>query len=75
MNIYETTEHEDVVKALTDTLEKETGNTIFTIRILDEGEEGLDTIVVFNDQSVLRTWIQVQTVNGRLAMRMRGNYL
>lgn len=75
MKIIETDEQDDVVEAIIQTLEQETGNKIFTLRILDRNEEGLETIVVFEDKSVLMTLINVETINGKLACRMRGNYI
>lgn len=69
--------NQDIVDALTQTLEKETGTKIFTLRILDDinEEEGFEAIVVFEDKSVLMTLFTVQTINGKIALRMRGNYI
>lgn len=66
---------EDIVDALTGMLEQETGNKIFTLKILDHVDDRLDAIVVFDDKSVLQAEITVETLDGKLAARMKGNWI
>lgn len=77
MKIYEASERDDVVESIINTLEKETGSKVFTMRVLeDKGfEEGFEMIVVLENKSVLMGLITVEKVNGKLASRIRMNYL
>lgn len=75
MKIFQQDSEEDIVDSMTRMLEQETGTKIFTIKVLNQVEEGLETVVVFEDKSVLMGLISVQTIDGKLACRMQGNYI
>lgn len=66
---------EDIVDALTGMLEQDTGKKIFTLKVLNRVEDGLESIVVFDDKSVLQALISIQTIDGKLACRMQGNWI
>ncbi|MBT2728368.1 hypothetical protein J7E63_15665 [Bacillus sp. ISL-75] len=75
MRIYEAKEDEEIVESLIAMIEADTGKEIFTMKILDHTEDGLETIIVFKDQNVLMGRIKVQTINNKMALRMQGNYI
>jgi hypothetical protein len=75
MKIYQAENEEDFMDSIIAMLEQDTGKDIFTIRILGETETGLETLIVFNDKSVLMGMIHVGTVKGQLAIRMQGNFI
>ena len=70
---------QSIIKEITDKIEKDSGKTIFTLVVLDdEGTKEKDMIearIVFEDKSVLSAIITVQSVDGKLGVRVRGNYL
>lgn len=66
---------DDFVDAFLKTLEKDTKKKIFTMKILEQTKEGLESMVVFEDKTVLHGFIKVQEVNKKLAMRMQGNWI
>lgn len=75
MNIFNQEEDEDVVEAITRSLEEGTKKKIFTFKVLDRMDDNLESIVVFEDKSVLLANISVYTIDGNLACRMQGNYI
>lgn len=79
MNIYELNDEEmdkaRIADALIETLERDSGKKVFTLRILGEVENKLDSIIVFEDTSILKGFISVQTIDGKLACRIQGNYI
>lgn len=75
MNIYEMEKDEDLVESLLEMVEKNTGKKIFTMKVLDQVDEGLDVIIAFEDKSILKGLISTQEIDGRMACRVRGNYL
>lgn len=66
---------DDIIK----TLEEQTGQKIFTLRVLDhqqETETDLPILVVFEDKSILRGEIIIQkTGKKEMAARVRGSYI
>lgn len=58
-------------------LEKETNEKIFTMRVWkdDPQNEELEVIVIFEDKSVLMATVEVETIQGKLAARIQGNYI
>lgn len=75
MKIFNQGNQEEIVESIERMLESETGQKIFTLRVLDDVEEGLETLVIMEDKSVLMGLISVQEVQGKLAFRMQLNYI
>ena len=75
MKIYEIKNKEDMADALLQMLEQETGERIFTLRIIEEFDDALETIVIFEDKRILLGKIGVQEINGKLAFRMKANFI
>lgn len=75
MKIFHQQNQEEIVESITRMIEQETKSNIFTLRILNEVEEGLEALVVLEDKSVLMGLISVQTIDGKLACRMQANYI
>jgi hypothetical protein len=76
MNIYDAVvNEEDFVDSLIQMIEQDTGKKIFTMKVLDHTEDGLETLIVFEDKNILRGMIKVGTMNEKLAIRMQGNFM
>jgi len=75
MKIYEANNQADLADELIKTLEKDAKQKIFTLRIIGESDEKLETIIVFEDKSVLMGKIKVQEINGKMAFRVQGNFI
>lgn len=75
MNIYETEDDEDVLDTFLRTLEKDTKKLIFTMKILSHDEKGLESIVVFEDKTVLYGFISTPVIGEKMALRMQGNWI
>lgn len=75
MKIYELGDKEEIAEALTRMIETDTKKKIFTMRIIGENEASLESIIIFEDKSVLMGKISVQQVKGKLAARMQGNFI
>jgi hypothetical protein len=75
MRIYEAKNDEDFTDALLQMMEQDTGKKIFTMRILEHNEDGLESLIVFEDKNILMGKIKVTTIKGKLAIRMQGNYI
>lgn len=77
MKIYDESNQKDIVESITESLEKEVGSKIFTLRLLDDNGpgEGLEAMVVFEDRSVFHALITVQEVDGAIGCRVRGNFI
>jgi hypothetical protein len=70
--------HDDIVKGVEESLEKEIGQKIFTMRIINdfnEQDNTLDTLVVFEDRSILNARIVLLTSNDKLVFRIQGNFI
>lgn len=66
---------EDIFETLTQLIEQETEKKIFTMRILDEIEEWLEVLVIFEDKSMLLGKISVLTFFGNIACRLQAKYI
>ncbi len=75
MKVYQAEDEKDFVDSLIKMLEQDTKKEIFTIRILEHKIQGLETIIVFKDKTVMLGMIKVGTVKGKIAIRMQGNYV
>jgi hypothetical protein len=75
MNVYEATNEEDFVDDLIKMIEQDTGKKIFTMRILEHKTSGLDTLIIYEDKSVMMGKIKVGSIKGKLAIRMQGNFI
>jgi hypothetical protein len=75
MKIYEANNQADLADELIKTLELDAKQKIFTLRIIGESDEKLETIIVFEDKSVLMGKIKVQEINGKMAFRVQGNFV
>jgi hypothetical protein len=75
MNIYEAENEEDFIDSLIQMIEQDTGKKIFTMKVLDHTEDGLETLIVFEDKNILRGMIKIGTVNEKFAIRMQGNFM
>lgn len=79
MNIYELNDEEinedKIVEAMIETLERDTGNKVFTIRVVDRVKDKLESLIVFEDKSVLMGEISVEIIGGKMACRIKGNYI
>jgi hypothetical protein len=74
MKIYQA-KNEDFVESMIHMLEQDTQKKIFTFRILEETPEGLEVLVVFTDECILMGNLNVGTIQGKLALRMKGKYV
>lgn len=75
MQKYQMEHDEEIIDAITRMLEEQTGQKIFTIRVEQAEEDNLQAIVVMEDKSILKGFISVQTIDGKLACRMQLNYM
>jgi hypothetical protein len=75
MNVYEAENEADFVDSMIKMLEQDTGKKIFTMRILEHAEEGLETLIIFEDKNVMMGMIKVGSIKGKMAIRMQGNYI
>jgi len=75
MKIYEVNNQADLADELIKTLEKDANQKIFTMRIIGESDDRLETIIVFEDKSVLMGKIKVQEINEKMAFRVQGNFI
>ena len=76
MEIYEMTD-DDVGRAVIDTLEMNTGKQIFTMRVLNNHREDnhIEFLAVFKSEEVINGKIFVEEMNGRMAFRIKANYI
>lgn len=66
----------DIAEQIIKSLEKDTGQKVFTARVLESiDDENIEMLIVFEDKSVLMAFITVQEIDGKLATRLRGNFL
>jgi hypothetical protein len=75
MKIYKAKIEEDIVDSLIKMMEQDTGKKVFTIRVIGETDDGLETLVVFTDETILMSKITIMTLKGNYAFRMQGNYI
>jgi hypothetical protein len=73
---YREQQTDDIVQDLINMMEESTGKTIFTVKVLNDTDDGgFETLVVFNDKTVMHGIISIEDVNGRMATRIRANYI
>jgi len=75
MRIYKVENQGDLADELIQTIEKDSKQKIFTLRIIGESDENLETIIVFEDRSVLMGKIKVEEIEGNMAFRVQGNFI
>jgi cell division GTPase FtsZ len=77
MKIYNVQDEKEVLEVLTKTLEDETQSKIFTMRIrgLEELEDDIEALVVFENKKILMGRIFVTTYQGKFACRIQGNFI
>lgn len=75
MDHYNQRPTEEIHEAVIRSIESSSGKEVFTLRIIDSNDIGLDAVIVFWDKSILTAIIQIEEINGSLAARVRGNYL
>jgi hypothetical protein len=68
---------EDVVEGVIKTLEKDTGQKIFTMKILGENEKehSLEFVAAFESKMMMFGFIYCDYIKGRLAIKVKGNFL
>lgn len=66
---------DELGKELMKTVEQQTEKKVFTMRILGERENALDTVIIFDDKTVLMSKISVMEHEGNLAYRIQGDYI
>lgn len=75
MKMYKQHSHENIADAITRTIEQDASKKIFTLAITGDNDEGLDVIIVFEDKSILLSFVSIMEHEGQLAARIRGNYV
>ncbi len=75
MKIYKIENQADLADEMIKTIEKDSKQKIFTLRIIGESDDKLETIIVFEDKSVLMGKIKVQEIEGNMAFRVQGNFI
>lgn len=68
---------EDVVEAVIKTLERDSGEKIFTMKILGENEKEhvLEFVAAFESKMMMIGIIHCRMMKGRLAVQVQGNFL
>jgi hypothetical protein len=75
MKTYKAKEDADFVDSIITMLEQDTKKKVFTLRILEHTETGLETLIVFDDKEILTGIIKVVTVKGKMGIRVQGNFI
>lgn len=78
MNMYRPSEKQDIVEGILEMMEKDTGKKVFTIRVLgdtDGNEHAIDVIVVFKDQCIMMGHLIAEKIQGKLAIRVQGDFI
>lgn len=75
MKIYKQNVKDDIGQSITNMIEKETDNKIFTLRIVGETKEALEVLVVFENKEIINGIITIQEIEGTLAARLQANYI
>jgi hypothetical protein len=65
---------EEIAAAITKTIEQETGQQVFHIRMLEELKEGLRVHIIL-ENAVLDGLVTVHEIEGKIACRIQANYL
>lgn len=68
---------DNIVEILIKMVEQETSSKVFTLRVLNEKEESENilALIVFADKRILDAVITVETINGDMTCRIRGNFI
>ena len=76
-NHYIQNQDEDVVEAVIKTLERDTGQKIFTMRIMGENEKehSLEFVAAFESKMMMFGVIFCDYIKGRLAIKVKANFL
>jgi len=76
-NHYIQNQDEDIVEAVIKTLERDSGQKIFTMRITGENkkENALEFVAAFETKNMMIGIIKCHYIKGRLAMKVKGNFL
>jgi hypothetical protein len=64
-------------ESIIESIELETQKEIFALSILDKNKEEteLETIIVFTDRMILLAKITIEEIGGKLATRIKGNFV
>ena len=67
----------DIVEDIIQTLERETGQKIFTMRILGENtkENALEFVAAFESKMMMKGILIWRPMKGRLAIKVKANFL
>jgi hypothetical protein len=65
---------EEIAAAISEIIEKETGQQVFHIRMLEEIKEGLRVHIIL-ENAVLEGLVTVHEIEGKIACRIQANYL
>lgn len=75
MKVYHTKDDANPIDEFLKTIEEDTGKKIFTMKILNHPEEGLESVIVFEDKTVLYGLIKAEAIDGHMALRLQGNWI
>jgi hypothetical protein len=75
LKTFEPKDDEEVIEALMRIIEEDTGKEIFTMRVIDHTDDGLESIIVFKDESIIMGTIKVHMIGGKMALRMQANFI
>jgi hypothetical protein len=68
---------EEILSEIINSLEVQTRKKIISIHVAEDRptEDELEALVIFTDGSKLDSLIKVQELDGKLAVRIQGNYI
>lgn len=75
MKSYTVDNFDETSDALIQSLEMETGKKIFTMRVIGENNNGLETITIFEDKSVLLGSISIRKNRTNLLAEVKGDWI
>ena len=77
VNHYIQDQDADIVETVIQTLERDSGQKIFTMRITGENdkENALEFIAAFESKMMMIGIIHCRPMKGRLALQVKGNFL
>jgi hypothetical protein len=75
MRFIEVENEEDFVPTLVKLVEEQTGHKIFTLRVLDKNEEGIEIIAALENKAMMIGKITIQPINGKIGARLQANFL
>jgi hypothetical protein len=65
---------EEIAEAITKTIEQATGQKVVHIRLLDQIQEGLRVHIILQN-AALEGFVTVHEIEGKIACRLRANYI